>query len=123
MKSDFLLYVIFHAFIIMKTYQIFCELHRSFVKSIDRILSDAETPLFVMRNDPDFFTTSIFFIDCSGRFRQMKTFQHPTIIIRSMNFTNDLWTSFHDNECVKYHIPQKLRFHSINWPRRSSFSH
>ena len=37
-----------------------CELHRSFVKFIDLILSDAEAPSFAIGNDPDFFITSIF---------------------------------------------------------------
>ena len=124
MKSDFLRYVIFHAFIIMKL------VHRSFVMFIDRILSDAEMSSFV-GNDPNNLWKISRLWRSPGRFPlQMKAFQHPTIY--------DLWTSqmiyivwssqknlvkFHDNECMKYHIQQKVRFHSINWSRRSSSSH
>ena len=107
MKSDFLLYVIFRAFIIMKTYQIFCELHRSFVKSIDRILSDAETPSFVIGNDPDFFIISIFFLDCD---------MECVILCTWFCGMSRIWRS-------KYHIQQKVRFHSINCSRSSSSSH
>ena len=42
-----------------------CELHRSFVKFIDLILSDAEAPSFAIGNDPGLLHNLDIFLDCN----------------------------------------------------------